>query len=268
VVEWGQLLQPAWDHGRPANGAACCGGASIEGAEGSSNELASWQMRPSSVLRIRLLGELDLRLDASPLPPLESARAESLLAYLLLQRAAPQPRKRLAFLLWPDSTEPQAHTNLRHVLHNLRRALPELDRFLEVTPRTLHWRPDGPFWLDVAAFQGALSRADGEADGGVAALREAVELYRGDLLEGSQDEWLLPEREDFRRRFVQAMERLVALLGAAWRPCRGDRPCRAAPATRSAPRADLPGPDGPARRARRPSPSVARVPRVRGGAGA
>jgi DNA-binding SARP family transcriptional activator len=171
-------------------------------------------MRPSSVLRIRLLGELDLRLDASPLPPLESARAESLLAYLLLQRAAPQPRKRLAFLLWPDSTEPQAHTNLRHVLHNLRRALPELDRFLEVTPRTLHWRPDGPFWLDVAAFQGALSRADGEADGGVAALREAVELYRGDLLEGSQDEWLLPEREDFRRRFVQAMERLVALLGA------------------------------------------------------
>ena len=67
------------------------------------------------------------------MPPLGSARAESLLAYLLLHREAPQPRQRLAFLLWPDSTEPQARTNLRHLLHNLRRALPDPDRFLEVT---------------------------------------------------------------------------------------------------------------------------------------
>ena len=35
---------------------------------------------------------LDLRLGDAPLPPLESARAESLLAYLLLHRDAPQPR--------------------------------------------------------------------------------------------------------------------------------------------------------------------------------
>jgi hypothetical protein len=32
---------------------------------------------------------------------------------LLLHRDAPQPRQRLAFLLWPGSTERQAHTNLR-----------------------------------------------------------------------------------------------------------------------------------------------------------
>ena len=78
-------------------------------------------------LHVRLLGELDLRLGETGLPPLDSARAESLLAYLLLHRDAPQPRQHLAFLLWPDSTEPQARTNLRHVLHNLRRALPDAD---------------------------------------------------------------------------------------------------------------------------------------------
>jgi DNA-binding SARP family transcriptional activator len=33
-------------------------------------------------------------------------------------------------------TESQARTNLRHVLHNLRRAPPEPDRFLDVTPQT------------------------------------------------------------------------------------------------------------------------------------
>ena len=100
-------------------------------------------------LRIRLLGELDLRHGEVPVPPLGSARAGSLLAYLLLHRDAAQPRQRLAFLLWPDSSEPQARTNLRHLLHVLRRALPDADRFLEVTPRTLGWRDDAPSWVDV-----------------------------------------------------------------------------------------------------------------------
>jgi DNA-binding SARP family transcriptional activator len=118
-------------------------------------------------LRIRLLGELDIRRGDEPVPALESARAESLLAYLLIHRDAPQPRQRLAFLLWPDSSERQARTNLRHVLHNLRRALPEVDDHLEVTPRMLRWRPDSPLWLDLEEFEAALDRG---------ALRAAVDL--------------------------------------------------------------------------------------------
>ena len=43
-------------------------------------------------LQIRLLGELELWLGETPLPALESGRAESLLAYLLLNRDAPQQR--------------------------------------------------------------------------------------------------------------------------------------------------------------------------------
>src|SRR4051812_32662449 len=110
----------------------------------------------SPTLQIRLLGQLDLRYGEHSLPALDSARAESLLTYLLLHREAPQPRQHLAFLLWPDSTEQQARTNLRHVLHTLRRALPDCDRFLDVQSRTLQWRIDAPFWLDVAAFEGVL----------------------------------------------------------------------------------------------------------------
>jgi DNA-binding SARP family transcriptional activator len=92
-------------------------------------------MRPP-VLRARLLGPVDLRSGAQQLAPLESARAESLLAYLLLHRDAPQPRQRVAFLLWPESTEAQAQTNLRKVLHVLRRALPDADRLIETGPGT------------------------------------------------------------------------------------------------------------------------------------
>src|SRR5688500_443420 len=148
------------------------------------------QTTVGAALSVRLLGELDLRLGDTPLPPLESARAESLLAYLLIHRGAPQPRQRLAFLLWPDSSEQQARTNLRHVLHKLRRALPDADRYLDVGPRTLGWRPDAALRLDLAAFEDALGRADEAADP-VEDLEAAVAAYAGDLLEGSYDEWLL-----------------------------------------------------------------------------
>ena len=170
----------------------------------------------STLLAIRLFGELALQLGETSLPRLDSARAESLLAYLLHHREAAQPRQRLAFLLWPDSTEAQAQTNLRHVLHNLRRALPGADRYLEVGQRTLQWRADAPFRLDVAAFDDALVRADA-ADRGdaLAALRDAVETYAGDLLEGCYDEWLLDERERLRQRQLEALERLAELLEGA-----------------------------------------------------
>jgi DNA-binding SARP family transcriptional activator len=153
------------------------------------------------LLRIRLLGELSLDLGDAPAPLLESARAESLLAYLVLHREAAQSRRHHAFLLWPDSTEQQARTNLRHVLHNLRRALPQADARLAVTARTLRWRPDAPMWLDVAAFEDALDRG---------ALSEAADLYTGELLQGAYDDWLLGERARLHERFVDALARLSA----------------------------------------------------------
>lgn len=182
------------------------------GFEGKREETASIE---TPTLSIQLFDELHLCHERTPLPPLQSARTESLLAYLLLYRKAPQPRQRIAFLLWPDSTERQARTNLRHVLHNLRRALPDPDRFLDVTPRTLQWRMDAPCWFDVAAFEEWLSLADRDVgDSGLAALRRAVELYTGDLLEGCYDEWILEERERLRQRYLEALGRLTAALEA------------------------------------------------------
>lgn len=59
-----------------------------------------------------------------------SDRQQALLAYLLLHRRTPQPRQRLAFHLWPDSTESQSRSNLRKALSHLRQALPEPDTVL------------------------------------------------------------------------------------------------------------------------------------------
>jgi DNA-binding SARP family transcriptional activator len=171
----------------------------------------------SPALHIQLLGDFRLAYDSTPMTSINTARLQSLLAYLVLHRNAPQPRHYLAFLFWPDSTEAQAHTNLRNLLYHLRQALPEADRFLYADSQTLQWRADAPFTLDVADFESALAQAEqaGQTGDQVAlrtALEEAVGLYGGDLLPSCYDDWILPERERLRQAFTEALERLILLL--------------------------------------------------------
>jgi DNA-binding SARP family transcriptional activator len=73
------------------------------------------------------LGDFCLVYDGTPLTTVNAPRLQSLLAYLTLHRDASQSHSNLAFLLWPDSTEAQARTNLRKQVHYLRCALSDPD---------------------------------------------------------------------------------------------------------------------------------------------
>src|SRR4051812_292872 len=156
----------------------------------------------SSMLEVRLFGTFEVRPDGTPVA-LTSTRAQTLLAYLALRHGAPQRRDRVAFLLWPDSTDRQARTNLRHVLHTLRAGVPDADHHLQATAQTLSLRD---FDSDVAVFDAAVGDDD--------RLEEAVDLYAGDLLDGCYDEWLIAERDEYRRRVTGALARLVPSLEA------------------------------------------------------
>ncbi len=59
----------------------------------------------SPILHIYLLGGFRLVSDDTPVTTITVPRLQSLLAYLILHRDAPQHRSHLAFHLWPDSTE-------------------------------------------------------------------------------------------------------------------------------------------------------------------
>ncbi|MQA60035.1 MAG: AAA family ATPase [Actinophytocola sp.] len=170
---------------------------------------------PVTVSRVRLLGEFELGMADGSTVAFDSARAESLVAFLALHRGEPQSRQRLSYLLWPTSTEQQARTNLRHLLHTVRRALPAADRVLEVTARTLRWRPPDPCQIDVAVFEDQLALAASMTGGDrIAALSDAVDTYTGDLLPDSFDDWVLSERERLRQRYAGALEQLGPLYQA------------------------------------------------------
>ena len=159
-------------------------------------------------LEIQLLGDFQLRVNGRSLAAL-SDREQALLVYLLLNRAAPQPRRHIAFQFWPDTSEKQAQTNLRNLYYRLRRKLPEADAFLKSDTQSLQWEPEGTFVLDVAAFATAVATATT-----VDQWQTAVDQYSGTLLPGWYQEWLEPERDRLRQMFIRAIIVLIDQLEA------------------------------------------------------
>src|SRR5438552_12872774 len=127
-------------------------------------------------MRINLFGNLRISFAGRPMTAVITNRLQSLSAYLILHGDAPQPRERLAFLLWPESSESQARTNLRQLLHHLRRALPDECQSLVADNQTVQWRRDAGCAIDVVEFESSAARAaEAEKRGDLTSARRALE---------------------------------------------------------------------------------------------
>ncbi|NQX63677.1 tetratricopeptide repeat protein [Paenibacillus qinlingensis] len=155
---------------------------------------------------IQLLGGFKITFDNEDFTTTTSGAKARLLAYVVLAFDMPQTRKQIAFDFWPDSTEKQALSNLRKLLHDLRECLPQTDRYLKITPAYIQWNLELPVYLDVREFeQGAVGRTLYE-------LRKAEELYRGDLLPGLQEEWLGAKREQLAQTYSSVLDKLISIM--------------------------------------------------------
>src|SRR5882672_7946913 len=108
-------------------------------------------------MRINLFGNLRISFAGSPVTAVNTNRLQSLIAYLILHGDTPQPREQLAFVLWPASSESQARTNLRQLLHYLKRALPAGGNFLVTNHFAVRWRQDPSCSIDTVDFQAGIA---------------------------------------------------------------------------------------------------------------
>src|SRR5947207_6456709 len=161
--------------------------------------------------RLALLGSFELT-EPDGAVDLPSKKLAALLAYLACTAPRPQPREKLSTLLWGSHFDEQAKQNLRQALSRLRKVLGQ-DALAG----------DGEFVsLDAAVVPCDVSRFEALVrDGGRDALRAAVDLYRGQLIEDvsvgeeSWVEWLAGERERLSDLALGAMVRLGDLELAA-----------------------------------------------------
>jgi DNA-binding SARP family transcriptional activator len=155
-----------------------------------------------------VLGGFELHSHAGKPIPLPPKKARALLAYLALGEQRPQPRDKLAALLWEDATESQARTSLRQALTAIRKALDAAEALLDADAENVWLKRDG-FLIDAHLFQQCALAASMER------LREAVELYRGSLLDGFDirapafEDWLRAERERLRNLATGSLSTLV-----------------------------------------------------------
>jgi DNA-binding SARP family transcriptional activator/predicted ATPase len=162
-------------------------------------------------IEIRLLGKFSIRVNDHEIRSL-NARQKGLIACLALHAPNPMHRSELAFKLWADSSEKQALTNLRKALHQIKQG-----ELIKADSRTLQLNPD--IHLDLLDFTAALDTAErarraNDPKAEQTSLETTSALYQGDLLPNFYDEWLIPERERLRDKFIRAMDRLIALLEA------------------------------------------------------
>jgi DNA-binding SARP family transcriptional activator len=126
----------------------------------------------------------------------------------------PHARQRIAGLLWPESGDAQALTNLRRELHHLRHVLGD-DGSLRVTARDLCWVDVPSCHVDVRVFfterTSAFTAAEsGEDDAVIEHGTSAIAQYRGDLLPGGYDDWLAEARARLDRQCVELCDLVSA----------------------------------------------------------
>jgi predicted ATPase/DNA-binding SARP family transcriptional activator len=164
------------------------------------------------MLEIRLLGAFELSCGGVRVD-LPSRVAQSLFAYLMLNRSTPHRREKLAGMFWPDSPEERARASLRHELWRIRRALAGAgaEDMLLADDITVAFAPPAAYCLDVARFELA---AD---DASIDQLKDALSAYRGELLPGFYEDWIVTEREHLLVIFQYGLARLLELLEAEQR---------------------------------------------------
>jgi ABC-type oligopeptide transport system substrate-binding subunit/DNA-binding SARP family transcriptional activator len=158
-------------------------------------------------LHLSLLGSLDICYEGQPLTKPPTLKSQSLLAYLAIHRQRPQTRERLAGLFWGERPERRARRSLTTAMWHIRRCLPD-ESLLLSDAQSVQFDPQADLWVDVDEFERLLSSPDSSS------LRSAVELYRGDFMDGYYDDWVLDERYRLETLYTDALARLMTCLEA------------------------------------------------------
>ncbi len=149
---------------------------------------------------------------------IRARKVQELFIYLLMFRHNPQPRESLSEILWADQPTVISKKNLRQTLWHLQSAFKEFKNSsrleLLIEDGWIHIRLPTDFWLDTAEFEQVFDlvnhkRAREITADDFEAMQSAVDLYRGDLLEGWYQDWCIFERERFQMMNLMLLDKLV-----------------------------------------------------------
>lgn len=165
-------------------------------------------------LEVRMLGRFEAKCDGSEVTQLRSDTAKALLALLASEPGRVWSRATVAELLWPERRPGGALGNLRHTLSVLRRALGGSNA-LVTDRKTITFASGDAVWVDLVEFEDLVAVSP-DAPGALSAWQRAIELWRGEFLEGVQpaasaewEEWQLVTAQRCRRHLAAAVRHIA-----------------------------------------------------------
>lgn len=165
-------------------------------------------------LSVEFLGRVRVAAGEREIPL--SRQSTSFLAYLVLYREIDHPREVLIEQFWSSSDPARARSCLGTALSRLRKCLNvNGEHWLTVTARgEPRFSPSSSIWVDIVAFETAILPALAMSNGGLEPkllqpLISGLSHYRGDLLLGWYDDWVLTERERLRVLCLRGYRRLM-----------------------------------------------------------
>lgn len=172
-----------------------------------------------SKLKFQLFGKFSVERDSQILKGFANNKEQELLGYLLVHRDRSHPRETLASILWGETSTEKSKKYLRQALWHVQAVLEVREstdsHLLAVEHDWVQLNLQSDVWIDVAIFEQAFtstqglrgSRLDAQS---AALLKEAVELYKGDLLDGWYQDWCLFERERLQNMYLCMLEKLMS----------------------------------------------------------
>jgi len=165
-------------------------------------------------LTLKLLGGFTIAVGDRAVPAPAGRKTQALLAYLALHPGQPQPREKLAALLWAGTAPQQARNSLRQALFAIRKTLvPTTPQSLLIDADVVALNP-GIVDVDALGFERAVAAGSPED------LDRALSLYQGELLDGFSipeaafEAWLFAERDRLREVALDGTGRLLAHFAA------------------------------------------------------
>jgi DNA-binding SARP family transcriptional activator len=190
---------------------------------GAAGVVASVATRGGPDLVLRCLGPFTVSSRGKPIAAEAFSRTKALvlLKILALKEGAPVNREVLIEQLWPEVELLLGANRLHGVVHDLRSVIEphrtEREwRYVRNRGDLYYLDTSAPIDLDLARFRELVAaglRADPrQGPEAIAALEEAVALYRGDLFADDPfAQWCEAEREELKDCHVKALERLAQL---------------------------------------------------------
>jgi DNA-binding SARP family transcriptional activator len=132
-----------------------------------------------------------------------------------MHRDRPIARESLATVLWEDCTPEHSKQYLRKALWQIENSFAFANRanprFLQADAHWVSLNPNADLWLDVAEFERALAVAPESVSSrhSLTVWQSAIDIYRGDLLEGWYQDWCLSERERFQNIYLTILRKLT-----------------------------------------------------------